>query len=88
MSNKISLWIKEEAASVFETGQTVEEFLTQHFGSVEAAVAKGLRVALNDVEQVLDKAEAALEEMEAEGAAKAKGRKGKKDAKDTSEADE
>ena len=88
MSNKISLWIKEEAASVFETGQTVEEFLTQHFGSVEAAVAKGLRVALNGVEQVLDKAEAASEEMEAEGVAKAKGRKGKKDAKDPSEADE
>ena len=84
MSNKISLWLAEEAKSIFETGQTVEEFLTQHFGSVEAAVAKGLRVALNDVEQVLDKAEAALEEMEAEGAAKSKGRKGKKEVPDAS----
>lgn len=83
MSNKISLWFAEEAKSVFETGQSVEEFLTYHFGSVEAAVAKGLRVALNDVEQVLDKAEAALEEMEAEGNAKAaKGRKSKKEEPD------
>ena len=84
MSNKISLWFAEEAKSVFETGQSVEEFLTYHFGSVEAAVAKGLRVALDDVEQLFDKAEAKLDELEAAGNAKAakhaKSKKGSLDA--------
>ena len=56
MSNKITLWIGEEAKSIFESGQSAEEFLIYHFKSVEAAVEKGYRIAVNDVEQFFGKA--------------------------------
>ena len=65
MSNKISIWTNEQPASTYETGQSVDEFLTQHFGSVEEAIAKGLHVSLNDVEQLFDKFETEAREEEA-----------------------
>jgi hypothetical protein len=57
MSNKITLWIGEEAKSIFESGQSAEEFLIYHFKSVEAAVEKGYRIAVNDVEQFFGEVE-------------------------------
>jgi len=67
MSNRIKLWLEGEAASLYETGQTVEEFLTQHFGGVEQAIAKGLKVALNDVEQFCDELEVKVDNVLAKG---------------------
>jgi len=67
MSNKISLWYEDGVKSVYETGQTVEEFLTQHFGGVEQAIAKGLKVALNDVEQFCEELEVKVDKVLAKG---------------------
>jgi len=63
MSNKISLWLKDEVASVYETGQTVEEFLMQHFGGVEQALARGLKVALDGVEQFCEELEVKVDKL-------------------------
>jgi len=63
MSNKIKLWLEGDVASLYETGQTAEEFLTQHFGGVEQAIAKGLKVALNDVEQFFGELEDKVDEF-------------------------
>jgi len=67
MSNKISLWYEDGVKSVYETGQNVEEFLTQHFGSVEQALARGLKVSLDGVEQFCEELEVKVDKVLAKG---------------------
>ena len=77
MTNKIALWSKDEVASVYETGQTVEEFLTQHFGGVEQALARGLKVSLNGVEQFREEMEVKVDKAPMRAMAKAAPKKAK-----------
>lgn len=77
MTNKIALWSKDEVASVYETGQNVEEFLTQHFGSVEQALARGLKVSLDGVEQFCEDKEVKVDKVPMKATAKAAPKKAK-----------
>lgn len=77
MTNKISLWYEDGVKSVYETGQNVEEFLTQHFGGVEQALARGLKVALDDVEQFCEDKEAKVDKVPMKATAKSALKKAK-----------